>query len=124
VSSAEGVRKAAAAIDPLYRDLAVAFSGAARFRETENWNPASTCREGLGWLAGAAQAQHSKEFLALEPEQQIALLETISDQRTDSQAENAGTRFFDFLKAETIRGYYTSRAGLKELDFKGNGFYA
>jgi len=28
----------------------------------------------------------------------------------------------DFLKSESIRGFYTSRVGLKELD-KGNSFY-
>ena len=39
-------------------------------------------------------------------------------------AANAGTRFYDLLKAESIRGFYTSRRGLKELDFKGNSFYA
>jgi gluconate 2-dehydrogenase subunit 3-like protein len=124
VSSAEAVRKAAAALDPRYRDLALAYYGPARVREVENSNPANTCREGLGWLAAASQTQHSREFLALETEQQIALLDSISDQRPDRQAQNAGTRFFDLLKAETVRGFYTSRAGLKELDFKGNGFYA
>ncbi len=124
VSSAAGLRKAALAIDPLYRNLAVAYHGSVRVEETEKWNPENTCREGLAWIAGIAQAQHSKEFLALETEQQIALLDALSDQRIDKQIKNAGTQFFEFLKTETIKGFYTSRAGLKELDFKGNAFYA
>jgi hypothetical protein len=124
VSSAEDVRKAAAALNPLYRDLAVAFYGPARVQQVENWNRANTCREGLAWLASVAQTQHSKEFLALETEKQIALLDAVSDERADKETQNAGTRFFDFLKAEAIRGFYTSRTGLKELDFKGNAFYA
>jgi hypothetical protein len=124
VSSAEGVREAASAIHPLYRDLAVAFSGAARLQELENWNPEKTCHEGLTFLAGVAQTQHSKEFLALDTEQQIALLDSVSDERADKHTQNSGTRFFDFLKAETVKGFYTSRVGLKELDFKGNAFYA
>ncbi len=124
VSSAEDVRKAAGALNPLYRELAVAFYGSARVQQLENRNPANTCREGFAWLAGAAQNQHSKTFLALDAEQQIALLDVVSDERADKQVQNAGTRFFDFLKIETIRGFYTSRAGLKELDFKGNAFYA
>jgi hypothetical protein len=123
-SSGESVRAAAAALNPRYRDLAVAFYGSARVQQIENWNPANTCREGLAWVEDFAQKHHSKAFLELQPEQQIAILEAVSDQRPDEQAQNAGTRLFDFLKAEAIRGFYTSRVGLKELDFKGNAFYA
>ena len=124
VSSADSVRHAAAGLDPLHHDLAVAFYGSARVQQLENWNPANTCREGLAWLADSVQKQHSKGFLLLQPEQQIALLEAISDGRPDKHDQNAGTRLFDFLKAELVRGFYTSRVGLKELDFRGNAFYA
>jgi hypothetical protein len=48
----------------------------------------------------------------------------VSDERADRQSENAGTRLFDFLKFEIIKGFYTSQVGLKELDYKGNAFYA
>ena len=124
VSSAESVRYAAGTLDPLHHSLAVAFYGSAQVQQLETWNPADICHEGLAWLADAAQKQHSSGFVSLQAEQQTALLETISDQRQDKQNQNAGTRFFDFLKAEVVRGFYTSRAGLKELDFKGNAFYA
>jgi len=78
----------------------------------------------LAWVADAANAQYSKTFRDLETEQQLALLRTVSDERADKQAQNPGTRLFDFLKSETIKGFYTSSTGLKELDFKGNAFYA
>jgi hypothetical protein len=32
-------------------------------------------------------------------------------------------RCYQFLRRETIRGYFTSQAGLKDLDYKGNAFY-
>jgi hypothetical protein len=124
VWSADGVRAAALSIHPLYRDLAVAYYGAAQVRQVEVLDPADTCRQGLAWMNAIAQAQHSKEFLALETEQQVAVLDTVSDERADKQLRNSGTRFFDFLKTETIKGFYTSEGGLKELDFKGNAFYA
>jgi hypothetical protein len=124
VSSGEGVHAAAASLNSRYRDLAVAFYGLARVQQLENWNPANTCREGLTWIGDVAQKHHAKAFLELQPEQQIAILEAVSDQRPDKQTQNPGTRFFDFLKAEAVRGFYTSRTGLKELDFKGNAFYA
>jgi hypothetical protein len=52
------------------------------------------------------------------------VLGSISDARADKQTGNAGTKFFAYFKPEVIRGYYTSQAGLHELDFKGNSFYA
>jgi Gluconate 2-dehydrogenase subunit 3 len=124
VASAAGIRGAATHIDPFYRDLAIAYFGSERVDELENGNPEKTCREGLEWLSNAAKSRHSDPFLSLAQEQQVAILNSISDARPDKQNENAGTRFFTYMKAEVIRGYYTSQAGLKELDFKGNGFYA
>ncbi len=124
VWSADGVREAAARIDPLYRTLAIAYYGPSYVTRLEMDDPAKTCRVGLQWIADVARQRHSGEFLTLGAEQQIAMLDSIGDGRADKRTENAGTRFFAFLKAETIRGYYTSRAGLKELDFKGNAFYA
>ncbi len=118
VASAAAVRDAANRIGLLYRVLAVAYLGSAQVTELETANPEKTCREGLEWLS------NSHQFLFLAEEQQITILESISDRRSDEQNENAGTRLFTYLKAEVIRGYYTSQAGLKELDFKGNAFYA
>jgi hypothetical protein len=124
VWSAGGVREAALRMHPPYRGLAVAYYGSARVKQLESSNPENTCREGLAWVSAAAKAKYSKDFLDLEIEQQVAFLRTISDERADKQAQNPGTRLFAFLKSEIIRGFYTSQAGLKELDFKGNAFYA
>ena len=124
VWSGDGVREAALQMHPPYRDLAVAYYGSARVKQLESSNPENTCREGLAWVSAAAKTKYSKDFLDLEVEQQVALLRAISDERADNQAQNPGTRLFDFLKSETIKGFYTSSTGLKELDFKGNAFYA
>jgi hypothetical protein len=124
VATAAGVREAASSLDPLHRDLAIAYFGSNRVNELENGNPEKTCREGLEWLSSAGKSRHSDRFLSLTEEQQVAILDSISDARPDKQNENAGTRLFAYLKTEVIRGYYTSNAGLKEVDFKGNGFYA
>jgi len=32
--------------------------------------------------------------------------------------------FIQWLKRRAIEGFYTSQAGLKELDYKGNSFYS
>ncbi len=118
VGHSAAVREAALYLDPLHHALAIGYYGAAGVRETESYDPQKICREGLAWLA------EKGDFLSLNTDGQIALLDSISDTRSDKHMENAGTRFFAFMKSEVVRGFYTSRAGLKELDFKGNGFYA
>jgi hypothetical protein len=32
-------------------------------------------------------------------------------------------KFFEITRAQAVRGYYTSAAGLEELDYKGNAYY-
>ncbi len=124
VSSSDGVRGAVAHIDASYRTLATAYFGPAHDERIASEDPAKICREGLEWISHASTTQYSKNFLLLDQGQQIAILRSISDERSNRAAENAGTRLFDFLKAETIKGFYTSQVGLKELDFKGNAFYS
>ena len=115
---------AARRLHPLCQTLAVACLGAARAGLAANQDPAKTCRDGLVWLSRAAQEKHSKDFMALEVNEQITLLYSIGDRRPEGRTETTDARFFSFLKSETIRGFYTSEAGLKELDYKGNAFYA
>lgn len=124
ISCAAEVRAAALSLNGLPRNLATAYYGLNRIQELEKSDPGTLCREGLLWISKTARQNHGNEFLALATEQQIAILDAMSDGRAEKEAQNAGTRFFAFLKGETIRGFYTSQVGLKELDFKGNAFYA
>lgn len=125
VASAAGVRKAACGLSPQHRALAIAFHGnGAAVEELEVAQPERTCREGLQWLADESTRRHGKPFLELSQEQQTALFGEISDAHPKDAPGNAGTRFFKFLKHEIIRGFYTSRTGLKEIDYQGNAFHA
>lgn len=124
VASASGVRNAARQLEPLHHALAVAYFGSARVSRLETADPEKICQDGLNWLANAARSQGADQFLSSPEQQQIGIVDSVSDARPDRSTENAGTRFFTFMKAEVIKGYYTSQAGLKELDFKGNAFYA
>jgi hypothetical protein len=125
VASAPNVRAAAQNLSPELRALAVAYFGAeAPVKQLENFAPEEICRDGLVWLAAESRGRTGKPFLEAEQDAQIALVREISDSRPDPSAENPGTRLFAFLKEESIRGFYTSQQGLKELDFKGNAFYA
>ncbi|HYY73151.1 MAG TPA: gluconate 2-dehydrogenase subunit 3 family protein [Candidatus Bathyarchaeia archaeon] len=125
VASAPKTRELARNLTEEQRALAVAYFGSeAPVRELEIFEPDRICREGLAWLEEESQRRFGKTFLNAASASQAELVQAISDARTDKSVVNAGTRLFDFLKAECIRGFYTSRIGLKELDYKGNAFYS
>jgi len=142
LSTAAAVQAAELRLQPLHSALADAYFGYQE-RHRHKADSTHTCREGLAWIASAARdrqanAQRAQavpphkpgthanpaEFLLLDMDQQTDILHSISDDRPGQQNENAGTRFFTLLKTEIIRGFYTSRTGLQELNFKGNAFYA
>jgi len=125
VVSAPGIRKLARSLPADQRSLTVAYFGSEEpVRHLEAFEPERVCHEGIAWLGEESQRRFAKAFLDIEPDTQLELVQGISDVRTDKSVINAGTRLFDFLKAECIRGYYTSRAGLKELEYKGDTFYS
>ncbi len=125
VASAPGIRAAARNLPPDQRALAAAYFGSEEpIGELETFEPERVCREGLAWLGEESQRRFEKDFLGASRAGQVELAQAISDARTDPSLAHAGTRLFDFLKAESIRGFYTSHLGLKELGYQGNSFYA
>jgi hypothetical protein len=124
VASAPGIRKLAQSLPAEQRALTVAYFGSEEpVRHLETFEPERVCHEGIAWLGEESHRRFAKGFLDAEPGRQFELVQAISDVRPDKSIVHAGTRLFDFVKEESIRGFYTSRAGLKELDYKGNTFY-
>jgi len=81
-------------------------------------------RDGLRWLDARAKKIHGNVFAELSPEQQTAILKKIAyrDQREPEDTE--GQQFFQLIRRYTVMGYYTSRAGLEELDYPGLKLYS
>jgi Gluconate 2-dehydrogenase subunit 3 len=124
IASAPAVRRAAGNLSAEQRALAVAYFGSEEpVLHLEKFEPERICREGLFWLAEESHRRFAKEFLDVQAAEQAELVESISELRPDKSVTNPGTRLFVFLKEEAIRGFYTSRLGLKELDYRGNSFY-
>ncbi len=117
--SAAGVRQAARRLDPLHRALAVAYYGEAHVVELETSDPQAVARGGLAALQEQAQ-KLGRPFLELAASQQTQLVREMSRQPRETPLR----RFYDRLRREAIHGYYTARAGLKELDYKGNAYHA
>jgi hypothetical protein len=123
VASAPRIRTLARNLPADQRALAVACLGSEPVSELENFEPERVCREGFAWLAEEAQRHFAKSFLDAGAAGQLELVLAISDSRADKSVAHAGSLLFDFVKAESIRGFYTSRMGLKELNYHGNAFY-
>ena len=108
VSQSAAFRKAARGLTPAARRLAVDFYGEETVRDLEGTEPQKLCQTGLRKLSEGA-------FLQAPEGQQLAML---------SALEESADPFSRWFKDRVIEGFYTSKEGLKELDYKGNSFYA
>jgi len=79
-------------------------------------------RDGLMWLDSVSKNAHNEVFAKLSPEQQTAILKAASRGELGPD-KTTGRHFFLLIRRYTTMGYYTSRAGLKELDFPGLRLY-
>ena len=114
-----GIRHAAQTLDPSHRALAVAYYGEARVLELETVDSQAIVRAGLNLLDQHSRERSGREFLELAGPAQTDLVREIS--RTPPESPLG--RCHLFLRREAIRGYFTSLAGLRELDYKGNALY-
>ena len=117
--SAAGVLEAAQQLDSLHRVLAVAYYGEPAVRDLESLNPQVVARSGIGALHQLSVERYGREFLELTEPQQVNLIGSAAAAKQDSPLR----RFFEVIRGEAIRGYYTSREGLTELDYQGNSYY-
>lgn len=99
VHDAAEVRRAARSLSPEHRALAAGFYGEAAVKELETLDVQEICRAGLARL-------NAEPSVTLE------------------SLEARGDAFIGWLKHRALEGFYTSEAGLKELDYKGNSFYS
>ena len=117
--SAEGVRDAIRKLDPLHRALAAAYFGEASVKEIETVDPAAVARQGLVALHQLCDQKYQADFPSLTPTQQEEVVRGISAIPSDSALK----KFYELVRNQAIRGYFTSAEGLKELDYKGNTYY-
>ena len=114
-----GIRHAALTLDPSHRALAVAHYGRASVVELETVDWQSIVRTGLNLLEQQSRERFGREFLELAGTAQTDLVSDVSRLPPESPLG----RCYLFLRREAIRGYFTSQAGLTELDYKGNAVY-
>lgn len=117
--SAKGVRESARQLNPLHRTLAVAYFGEQSVSELETADPGAVAREGIATLHKLCLQEHHADFLDLDSAEQEKVVREISTAPADSSQR----KFFDLIRNQAIRGFYTSAEGMKELDYKGNTYH-
>ena len=76
-------------------------------------------RFGLNWLDGYAQFRYGQIFLKCTADQQTDLLKHFAYKNQYRPGEEEGRAFFALVREYTVMGFYTTREGLEQLDFKG-----
>jgi len=121
VFNSAAVREAALKLSPQHRALAVAYHGEQAVEALETHEPQKIWREGLDWISAESSHRWGKAFLDAPEASQGEILKSLVGRE---EAADAGARLFVLLKNQVAHGFYTSQRGLKELDYKGNAFYA
>lgn len=77
-------------------------------------------RGGLRWLDLESLKRFEKAFTALSPEQRIAIVDDIAYPNKVKPGMKQGVSFFNLMRNLTATGFYTSKIGVKDVDYKGN----
>lgn len=78
---------------------------------------------GIGWLDADMKRQHQVAFLDATPERQTAMLDLIAYRETETAHPDLapGIRFFAWARNMVVDAYYTSKVGMDDLGYMGNG---
>ena len=89
---------------------------------SENGELKRIYRSGLAWLDGAMKPRGAKDFASAAPQEQAALLDLIAYRRTAADRPDLadGVEFFRWARRMTVDAFYTSEAGIKDIDYRGN----
>lgn len=77
-------------------------------------------RGGLRWLDLQCSKQFNAPFKQCTPAQQIAMVDQIAFPELAKPEMTQGVSFFNLLRDLTATGFFTSKIGLKDLDYRGN----
>ena len=81
-------------------------------------------RYGLNWLNARAHSTQGRPFVSLTAAQQTEILRPLAYHDQQRDGEQDGRDFFRLVRSYTVMGFYTSRDGLKALEYPGLRMYA
>lgn len=87
------------------------------YPEEQKW-----AREGLAWLDTESKRRNGKSFVDAGRSDRTALLDAIAFPDRAKPELKTGVRFFNAFRDFTASGFYSSRMGVDDLQYKGNTF--
>jgi gluconate 2-dehydrogenase gamma chain len=81
---------------------------------------------GMAWLDDQMQHRYHAIFTAAKPVEQTAMLDLIAYRKNEAAHPELGPgiHFFIWVRNMVVDAYYTSKAGMDDLGFQGNGAMA
>jgi len=83
------------------------------------WNQ-TPMRGGLSWLDVYCQREYGNTFIKCSESQQKELLDQIAYPESVSPEMQAGATFFSMFRDYTASGFWSSKIGIEDLDYRGN----
>lgn len=80
-------------------------------------------RGGLRWMDVQCFERHEKAFIACEEADQIALLDEIAYPEVAKPEMSQGVAFFNSFRDLVAWGFWSSKMGIEDLEYKGNIAY-
>jgi len=85
-----------------------------------NFELATIYTGGLARLDDSMRAGSGEDFISAPPAEQTAYLDLIAYRKNKTDETAADIIFFDWARRMTVDAYYTSKIGIKALDYRGN----
>ena len=81
---------------------------------------------GMAWLDDQMKHRYQAVFTAAKPAEQTAMLDLIAYRKNEAAHPELGPgiRFFNWVRNMVVDAYYTSKVGMDDLGFQGNGVMA
>jgi hypothetical protein len=81
---------------------------------------------GLGWLDERMKHRYQAAFIAAKPAEQTAMLDLMAYRKNEAAHPELGPgiHFFTWVRNMVVDAYYTSKVGMDDLGFQGNGAVA
>jgi hypothetical protein len=77
-------------------------------------------RGGLAWLDREAVSRYEKNFVDITAAQRTAILDDIAWPRKAAPGLSHGVAFFNSFRDLTASGFWTTRMGIRDLEYTGN----
>jgi gluconate 2-dehydrogenase gamma chain len=79
-------------------------------------------RGGLAWLDRECQQRYGKTFITCTATEQTAVLDDIAWPQRARPELSRGVAFFNSFRDLTAAGFWTSKMGIEDLQYKGNAY--